>query len=104
MKVRTMLSCPPAPPPQTMTDVVGNPEEERRAEFYFQPWAQEAVCRYFYSKVGAVPGPPKGGDTRQDEWCRLAASLWYLQLASPFSLQVQQRRQELEQALGIRNT
>lgn len=37
--------------PQTMTDVVGNPEEERRAEFYFQPWAQEAVCRYFYSKV-----------------------------------------------------
>ncbi|KAM7115200.1 SWI/SNF-related matrix-associated actin-dependent regulator of chromatin subfamily D member 1 isoform 2-T2 [Molossus nigricans] len=36
---------------KTMTDVVGNPEEERRAEFYFQPWAQEAVCRYFYSKV-----------------------------------------------------
>ncbi|XP_031670648.1 SWI/SNF-related matrix-associated actin-dependent regulator of chromatin subfamily D member 1 isoform X2 [Oncorhynchus kisutch] len=52
---------------KTMTDVVANPEEERRAEFYFQPWAQEAVCRYFYSKV-------------------------------------QQRRQELEQALGIRNT
>ncbi|XP_043939753.1 SWI/SNF-related matrix-associated actin-dependent regulator of chromatin subfamily D member 1 [Protopterus annectens] len=52
---------------KNMTDVVGNPEEERRAEFYFQPWAQEAVCRYFYSKV-------------------------------------QQRRQELEQALGIRNT
>lgn len=36
-----------------MTDVVGNPEEERRAEFYFQPWAQEAVCRYFYSKVSS---------------------------------------------------
>uniref|UniRef100_A0A3P8QNT5 DM2 domain-containing protein n=1 Tax=Astatotilapia calliptera TaxID=8154 RepID=A0A3P8QNT5_ASTCA len=36
---------------KTMTDVVGNPEEERRAEFYYQPWAQEAVCRYFYSKV-----------------------------------------------------
>uniref|UniRef100_A0A673MCY0 SWI/SNF related, matrix associated, actin dependent regulator of chromatin, subfamily d, member 1 n=1 Tax=Sinocyclocheilus rhinocerous TaxID=307959 RepID=A0A673MCY0_9TELE len=52
---------------KTMTDVVGNPEEERKAEFYYQPWAQEAVCRYFYSKV-------------------------------------QQRRQELEQALGIRNT
>lgn len=34
-----------------MTDVVGNPEEERKAEFYYQPWAQEAVCRYFYSKV-----------------------------------------------------
>lgn len=39
-----------------MTDVVGNPEEERRAEFYFQPWAQEAVCRYFYSKVSS-PNP-----------------------------------------------
>ncbi|XP_036682471.1 LOW QUALITY PROTEIN: SWI/SNF-related matrix-associated actin-dependent regulator of chromatin subfamily D member 1-like [Balaenoptera musculus] len=52
---------------KTMTKVVGNPEEERRAEFYFQPWAQEAMCRYFYSKV-------------------------------------QQRRQELEQVLGIRNT
>uniref|UniRef100_A0A8B9LXZ3 DM2 domain-containing protein n=1 Tax=Astyanax mexicanus TaxID=7994 RepID=A0A8B9LXZ3_ASTMX len=34
-----------------MTDVVGNPEEERRAEFYHQPWSQEAVSRYFYCKV-----------------------------------------------------
>lgn len=49
-----------------MTDVVGNPEEERRSEYYYQPWAQEAVCRYFYTKV-------------------------------------QQKRAELEQALGIRN-
>ncbi|KAK7794782.1 hypothetical protein R5R35_004122 [Gryllus longicercus] len=52
---------------KTMTDVVGNPEEERRAEFFYQPWAQEAVCRYFYTKV-------------------------------------QQKRAELEQALGIRNS
>ncbi|XP_026276741.1 brahma-associated protein of 60 kDa isoform X1 [Frankliniella occidentalis] len=51
---------------KTMTDVVGNPEEERRSEFFYQPWAQEAVCRYFYTKV-------------------------------------QQKRAELEQALGIRN-
>ncbi|XKL69220.1 hypothetical protein PGB90_006989 [Kerria lacca] len=36
---------------KTMTDVVGNPEEERRAEFYYQNWSQEAVCRYFYTKV-----------------------------------------------------
>ena len=36
---------------QTMTDVVGNPEEERRSEFYYQNWSQEAVCRYFYTKV-----------------------------------------------------
>ncbi|XP_072901425.1 SWI/SNF-related matrix-associated actin-dependent regulator of chromatin subfamily D member 3-like isoform X1 [Hemitrygon akajei] len=50
-----------------MTDVVGNPEEERRADFYQQPWSQEAVSRYFYCKI-------------------------------------QQRRQELEQAMGVRNT
>lgn len=36
---------------KTMTDVVGNPEEERRSEFYFQPWTQEAVSRYFFTKV-----------------------------------------------------
>ncbi|KAL8586999.1 SWI SNF, matrix associated, actin dependent regulator of chromatin, subfamily d, member 1 [Nucella lapillus] len=52
---------------KTMTDVVGNPEEERHADFFYQPWAQEAVCRYFYGKVN-------------------------------------QRRLELEQALGLRNT
>lgn len=37
-----------------MTDVAGNPEEERRADFYYLPWSQEAVCRYFYSKVCLV--------------------------------------------------
>ena len=36
---------------KTMTDVVGNPEEERHTDFYYQPWAQEAVCRYFYQKI-----------------------------------------------------
>ena len=36
---------------KTMTDVAGNPEEERRTDFYYQPWAQEAVCRYFYQKI-----------------------------------------------------
>ena len=51
---------------KTMTDVAGNPEEERHTDFYYQPWAQEAVCRYFYSKI-------------------------------------QQKRQELDSALGIRN-
>ncbi|XP_077978041.1 SWI/SNF-related matrix-associated actin-dependent regulator of chromatin subfamily D member 1-like isoform X1 [Glandiceps talaboti] len=34
-----------------MTDVAGNPEEERHADFYHQSWAQEAVCRFFYSKI-----------------------------------------------------
>ncbi|KAJ8245932.1 hypothetical protein GJAV_G00261840 [Gymnothorax javanicus] len=50
-----------------MTDVAGNPEEERRTEFYDAPWVPEAVGRYIFSKV-------------------------------------QQRRQELEQVLGIRLT
>lgn len=52
---------------KTMTDVVGHPEEERRAEFFYQPWTQEAVSRYFYTKVN-------------------------------------QKRAELEQALGIRSS
>ncbi|XP_049320232.1 SWI/SNF-related matrix-associated actin-dependent regulator of chromatin subfamily D member 2 [Astyanax mexicanus] len=50
-----------------MTDTAGNPEEERRSEFYQAPWVQEAVGRYVFSKV-------------------------------------HQRRQELEQVLGIRLT
>ncbi|KAG6920610.1 SWI/SNF related, matrix associated, actin dependent regulator of chromatin, subfamily d, member 2, partial [Chelydra serpentina] len=50
-----------------ITDVIGNPEEERRADFYHQPWAQEAAGRHIFAKV-------------------------------------QQRRQELEQVLGIRLT
>ncbi|XP_048373345.1 SWI/SNF-related matrix-associated actin-dependent regulator of chromatin subfamily D member 2 [Sphaerodactylus townsendi] len=50
-----------------ITEVVGNPEEERRAEFYQQPWMQEAVGRHIFAKV-------------------------------------QQRRQELEQVLGVRLT
>lgn len=39
---------------QIITDVIGNPEEERRAEFYQQPWAQEAVGRHIFAKVGSV--------------------------------------------------
>uniref|UniRef100_A0A3B4C3F7 DM2 domain-containing protein n=2 Tax=Pygocentrus nattereri TaxID=42514 RepID=A0A3B4C3F7_PYGNA len=34
-----------------MTDTAGNPEEERRSEFYQAPWVQEAVGRYVFSKV-----------------------------------------------------
>ncbi|XP_055862133.1 SWI/SNF-related matrix-associated actin-dependent regulator of chromatin subfamily D member 1-like isoform X4 [Biomphalaria glabrata] len=36
---------------KTMTDVVGNPEEERRAEYFYEPWTVEGVNRYFYSLV-----------------------------------------------------
>lgn len=62
-KETSLFSLPLPVLSQVMTDVVGNSEEERRAEFYFQPWAQEAVCRYFYSKVGtwgAEGRPTKG--------------------------------------------
>lgn len=38
---------------QLMTDVAGNPEEERRTEFYQAPWLPEAVGRYIYSKASA---------------------------------------------------
>lgn len=34
-----------------MTDQLGDAEEERRAAYYYKPWMQEAVCRYFYRKV-----------------------------------------------------
>ena len=47
----------PRAPSQVMTDVAGNPEEERRAEFYHQPWSQEAVSRYFYCKVMEAQEP-----------------------------------------------
>lgn len=36
---------------KTMLDLNGNPEEERRATFYHEPWTDEAVSRYFYNKV-----------------------------------------------------
>lgn len=34
-----------------MTDKIGNVETERRADYYFQSWSNDAVPRYFYSKV-----------------------------------------------------
>jgi len=36
---------------KTMTDVTGNPEDERRVDYYYQPWVTEGVCRYFYGKI-----------------------------------------------------
>ena len=32
---------------KTMTDVTGNPEEERRVDYYYQPWVSEGVCRFY---------------------------------------------------------
>lgn len=34
-----------------MTEQIGDAQEERKADYYYQPWMQEAVCRYFYRKV-----------------------------------------------------
>nr|XP_030725166.1 LOW QUALITY PROTEIN: SWI/SNF-related matrix-associated actin-dependent regulator of chromatin subfamily D member 2-like [Globicephala melas] len=34
-----------------ITDVIGNPEEERQAAFYQKPWAQEPVGRHIIAKV-----------------------------------------------------
>ena len=36
---------------KSMADLNGNPEEERKSEFFYEPWADEAVGRYFYNKV-----------------------------------------------------
>ena len=34
---------------KTMTDVTGNPEEERRVDYYYQPWVNESVCRQVHA-------------------------------------------------------
>jgi len=36
---------------KTMKDIVGCPEEERRADFYYKPTIHEGVSRYFYNQV-----------------------------------------------------
>ena len=36
---------------KTMTDVTGNPEEERRVEYYYQPWVAEGVTRFGIHQV-----------------------------------------------------
>jgi SWI/SNF-related matrix-associated actin-dependent regulator of chromatin subfamily D len=36
---------------KNMLDLNGNPEEERKVQFYHESWADEAVSRYFYNRV-----------------------------------------------------
>lgn len=36
---------------QTMSDLNGDPEEERHAAFYQKPWVEEAVWKYLSDKV-----------------------------------------------------
>ena len=49
MSVSLVVTCG-----QVMTNRMGNPEAERRGEFYNQHWTKEAVTRYFYTKVNNV--------------------------------------------------
>lgn len=78
-----MELIPGAPPRscQIITDVIGNPEEERRAEFYQQPWAQEAVGRHIFAKVSWGGGRGAGGagthpwDPGQRPPCPLTAAV-----------------------------
>uniref|UniRef100_A0A8I5NUM1 SWI/SNF related BAF chromatin remodeling complex subunit D3 n=1 Tax=Papio anubis TaxID=9555 RepID=A0A8I5NUM1_PAPAN len=77
---------------KVMTDVAGNPEEERRAEFYHQPWSQEAVSRYFYCKVWRYPCPKASPSSTPREtslfslWAALTAPY---SKASPYRLTMQ---------------
>lgn len=96
-----------------MTDIVGSPEEERRAEFYYQPWSQEAVSRYFYCKVRITWNHMENHMELTVSEMRLAAQygvLFIIRIHPEFSVsshffpQIQQRRQELEQTLAGRNT
>lgn len=44
-----------------MTDLNGNPEEERHAEFYYKSWLEEAVWKYLSEKVqrlSSLVSPP----------------------------------------------
>lgn len=77
-----------------MTDTVGNPEEERRTEFYHSPWVTEAVGRYIFTKVSAWYFFPL-----QNTSDAIVSAVFLF-----VCFQVQQRRQELEQVLGIRLT
>jgi len=70
---------------KTMTDVTGNPEEERRVDYYYQPWVTEGVCRL---------GPQQNISTHCDEFF----SFRY------FYGKIQQKRAELDSSLGVRNS
>lgn len=52
---------------QIITDVIGNPEEERRAAFYHQPWAQEAVGRHIFAKVRLCRVPACGCEQQRPD-------------------------------------
>ena len=71
---------------KTMTDVTGNPEEERRVEYYYQPWVNESVCRYC-----------RGGEPSPTVLLTNTVILRY------FYGKIQQKRAELDSSFGVRN-
>ena len=68
---------------KTMTDVTGNPEEERRVDFYYQPWVNESVCR----SVSIAPD----------------LSVFNCFQFRYFYGKIQQKRAELDSSFGVRN-
>ena len=96
---------------QVMKEKMGNPDSERRAEFYQQPWCHEAVPRYFYSKVKYSSQPPIFQLPRVCcvgelsilsvlvATCVTSVSDFFIFIFS----QVAQRKSELEQAMGIKH-
>ena len=70
---------------KTMTDVTGNPEEERRVDFYYQPWVTESVCRSAHSQE--MENYPQ----------------YFVFLRRYFYGKIQQKRAELDSSLGVRN-
>ena len=75
---------------KTMTDVTGNPEEERRVDYYYQPWVTEAVCRYNSVLSNSKP-EFLSNDTISKPFFRY------------FYGKIQQKRAELDASLGVRN-
>ena len=75
---------------KTMTDVTGNPEEERRVDYYYQPWVTEAVCRY--NSVLSNSNPDF-----------LSMILFSKPFFRYFYGKIQQKRAELDASLGVRN-
>ena len=69
-----------------MTDVTGNPEEERRVDYYYQPWVTEGVCRCS-AKISIL---------------RILNLM--LVFFRYFYGKIQQKRAELDSSLGVRNS
>ena len=73
---------------KTMTDVTGNPEEERRVDFYYQPWVTESVCRFdqfkipdydliqfAFHQVFLRKNPTEESGVGRESWCEKRLSL-----------------------------